>query len=573
MRLSQFFLPTLKEEPADAVIKSHKLMLRAGLIRKIGAGLYSYLPLGLRVFKKVENIIRDEMNKAGAQEFSLPILTPAELWEMTGRWNAFGPELIRIKDRNEHYFALGPTHEEVFTYIVKEEINSYKQLPVNFYQIKTKFRDEIRPRFGVMRCREFTMKDAYSFDIDEKGLDESYNKMKIAYTNIFKRCGLKTIVVEADVGAMGGTKSEEFMVLSDVGEEIIVYCPKCNYSANIEKASSVDSYNPQKEEFKNIKEIDTPNVRTIDELKNFLSLPAEKFIKCLIYQTPTEPIAVLIRGDLEINETKLKNALKLDELKLADEKTIEKVTNAPLGFAGPVGLKNIKIYADFSIKKVFNGVTGANKKDKHLINVNLDRDFKVDQFFDLKLAKEGELCTNCNEKLLFKRGIEVGHIFKLGYKYTQSMGVKFLDKDHKEKIPIMGCYGIGLDRTIAAIIEQYNDNDGIIFPITVAPFEIIIIPVNFNDNEVKKFSTDLYEKLKNQYEVLFEDRDLSPGYKFKDADLIGIPIKIIISSKNLKEQKIEIKLRRTQKSFLVEIKEFENKLKEIYSNEYSIYKI
>ncbi len=573
MKMSQIFIPTLKEEPAEAVIKSHKLMIRAGLIRKLASGLYSYLPLGLKVFRKVENIIRDEMNKADAQEFSLPILTPSELWEETGRWNQFGPELIRITDRSEHKFALGPTHEEVFTYIVKQEINSYKQLPVNFYQIKTKFRDEIRPRFGVMRCREFTMKDAYSFDIDEKGLDISYNKMRKAYQNIFKRCGLDTSIVEADTGAMGGTKSEEFMVVSDIGEETLVFCPKCGYSANLEKAETLDAESPKKEGPKPIQEVDTPDTKTIDQLTEFFKITPKKFIKTIVYIADSKPVVALIRGDLDINETKLKNNLKAVELELADEKTIESVTGAKVGFAGPVNLKNVPIYADNSIKTVYNGITGANKNDKHLINVNLDRDFKVDKFFDIRTAKEGDKCIKCKNSIQLKHGIEVGHIFKLGYKYTKSMDVQFLDKDHKEKNPIMGCYGIGVDRTVAAIIEQYNDENGIIWPITVAPYEITIIPVNLNDKEVFDTANTLYSELSKDYDVILEDRDLSPGFRFKDADLIGIPIKIIISTKSLKEKKAEIKLRQTNQSEMINISDINKKIKEIINDEYAKYKI
>ncbi|MBN1899509.1 MAG: proline--tRNA ligase [Spirochaetes bacterium] len=574
MRMSHLFVPTLKEEPAEAVITSHKLMIRAALIRKLAAGLYSYLPLGLKVFKKVENIIREEMDKAGAQEFSLPILTPAELWQETQRWDVFGPELMRIRDRQDHDFALGPTHEEVFTDIVRQEISSYKQLPVNFYQIKTKFRDEIRPRFGVMRCREFTMKDAYSFDIDEKGLDRSYKAMRKAYENIFKRCGLNTVIVQADVGAMGGTQSEEFMVVSDVGEEVLVLCPSCGYAANLEKAESRDGTRPAKsEKIAKMAEVDTPDVKTIEDLTGFFKTAPGKFIKTIICLSDGNPIAVLARGDIEINETKLKNAVQSRQLELADEKTIEKVTKAPVGFAGPVGLKNIMIYADESVKGIVNGITGANKKDRHLKNVNLDRDYKVDKFIDVRKAAEGDLCAKCSKKLSFKRGIEVGHIFKLGLKYTKSMDVKFLDKDQKEKLPIMGCYGIGVDRTVAAIIEQSSDQDGIIWPITVAPFEIIIIALNVNEKKVKDISEKLYHNLSRSFQVLFEDRDLSPGFKFKDADLIGCPIKIIISEKNLQNDQVEVKTRRTRKVESVPLKDLETKIKELIDNEYKSFQV
>ncbi len=573
MLMSNIFIPTLKESPAGAVVTSHKLMIRSGMIRKLSSGLYSYLPIGLRVFKKVKNIIRQEMNKSGAQEFSLPILTPAELWQKTGRWEAFGPELVRIKDRNERWNVLGPTHEEVFTEIARLEISSYKQLPVNFYQIKTKFRDEIRPRFGVMRGREFTMKDAYSFDTDEKGLDISYNKMRAAYSNIFKHCGLGTVIVEADMGAMGGTGSEEFMVVSDIGEATLVICEKCGYAANLEKAKSTDGRNIKKEKFLKSEEIDTPDQKSIEDLTGFLKISPEKFIKTIIYTTDEKPVVVLIRGDLEINEIKLQNALKAVKLELADESTIKKVTKADVGFAGPIGLKDIPIYADNSIKAVFNGVTGANKNNKHIININLDRDFKVDEFIDIKTAQKDDLCIKCGSKLIFKKGIEVGQVFKLGRKYTNSMEVKFLDKDHKEKVPIMGCYGIGVDRTVAAVIEQSNDKDGIVWPITVAPFEIIIIDLIKEKKEFKDYASGLYEDLNNKYEVLMDDRDASAGFKFKDADLIGIPIKLILSDKNLTEGKLELKFRKSGKNIMIDTRQAPAEIEKIIKEEYEKYEI
>ena len=555
MLMSQIFIPTLKESPAEAVVTSHKLMIRSGMIRKLSSGLYSFLPLGLRVFNKVANIIREEMNAAGAQEFSLPILTPAELWQKSGRWDAFGPELMRIRDRGERWNVLGPTHEEVFTEIVRMELSSYKQLPLNFYQIKTKYRDEIRPRFGVMRCREFTMKDAYSFDVDDKASDLSYDRMKEAYSNIFKRCGLDVVIVEADTGAMGGKRSEEFMVVSDIGEETLVVCEKCSYFANLEKAECAESTHKkehEKEKPLELKEIDTPAKKTIEELTDFLKVSPEKFIKTILYAVDKKPVIVLIRGDLEINESKLKNVLKAGILELADEELIKKVTKADVGFAGPVNIKKVSIYADNSIKPISNAVTGANKNDKHLINVNPDRDFKVDEFVDIRTSKEGDLCVKCGSSLLLKRGIEVGHIFKLGRRYTESMGVKFLDRDHKEKIPIMGCYGIGVDRTIAAVIEQSNDKHGIIWPVAIAPFQIIIINIIKEKNEFKDFAGELYKELDKKYEILMDERDVSPGFKFKDADLIGIPIKLILSDKGLGQGKVEVEFRSTGKKILIE---------------------
>jgi len=544
MFLSKIFYPSLKEIPKDAVIKSHILMLRAGLIRKLASGFYSYFPLGYRSFRKVAHIVREEMNQAEAQEFSLPIPTPAELWEKTGRWQQFGAELIRITDRHQNQFALGPTHEEVFTYIVKNEISSYKQLPVTFYQMKTKFRDEIRPRYGVMRSREFTMKDAYSFDFDDTSLEKSYNAMRQAYINIFKRCGLNVKIVSADTGSMGGAASEEFMVESSVGEDVLVFCSHCDYASNLEKATAQRDFKTSEEPLQEKTITDTPNIKTIEELTNFFKTTPKKFIKTLIYKYKDNPVAVLIRGDLDVNETKLLNVLGGGEIELADEDMIYKVTNAPTGFAGPIGLKNVKIIADESVQYMVNSITGANIKDKHYINVNLNRDFKIDKFFELNIVKDGDLCPHCGKSLQFSRGIEVGHIFKLGKKYTESIGVSVLDQNGKSVTPTMGCYGIGIDRTLASVIEQYNDKDGIIFPISVAPFEVIIVPIDFEDEQQKQTALNLYNKLEeNKTEVLLDDRKLRPGFKFKDADLLGIPIRVTIGPKFLKENKVEVKLR------------------------------
>lgn len=545
MKLSNYFIPTLKEDPVEAVTKSHKLMFRAGLIRKIAVGYYAYLPLGLRVFKKVENIVREEMNKAGAIEFSLPIMTPAELWQETGRWDKWGPELMRMKDRSEHWYALGPTHEEVFTHIARMEISSYKQLPVNFYQIKTKFRDEIRPRFGLIRCREFTMKDAYSFDIDENGLEESYEKMRAAYKNIFNRCGLDTVIVQADTGTMGGTRSEEFMVISDVGEAVIVSCKKCGYAANQEKAESKDNYEYKEEKIESIEDVDTPDVKTIEELTDFFKVVPQKFIKTIIYISDENPVAVLIRGDLDVNEVKLQNCLEASFIELADEETIKKITGAAVGFAGPVGLKDIPVYADESVKDIVNGITGANKTDKHFKNVNKG-DYDIKEYVNIRNTNEGDKCINCNEELSFDKGIEVGQLFKLGYKYTESMNVTYLDKDQKEKFPIMGCYGIGIDRTVSSIIEQYSDEHGIIWPESVAPFQIIIVTVNLSEKEDIEKANYIYNLLQSAgYEVAYDDRDLRAGIKFNDSELIGIPYRITLSSKNFQNDKLEIKVRKT----------------------------
>ena len=556
MRLSQILFPTLKEIPKDAVVKNHILMLRAGIIRKLAAGIYSYLPLGLRSFKKVENIIREEMNQNGAQEFSLPILTPSELWQQSGRWEQFGPELMRIKDRGENMFALGPTHEEVFTSIVRNEIFSYKQLPVIFYQIKTKFRDEIRPRFGVMRCREFTMKDAYSFDIIEKDLDASYEKMRQTYVNIFKRCGLKIKIVAADSGAMGGSDSEEFMVESGIGEDSIVSCTDCSYASNMEKATADYRYIKNVSAPAPLSEVDTPACKTIEALTVFLGQKPEIFIKTLIYKTEKYFVCVLIRGDLEINEKKLASALQTPYLELAAPQDVVRITNAPVGFAGPVGLKDIRIIADESVKYITNGITGANKKDKHYLNANNERDYKVEAFFDVRFVKDNDICIKCGQPVRITKGIEVGHIFKLGNKYTKSMGVSVLDTDGKAIVPTMGCYGIGVDRTLAAAIEQFNDDNGIIFPISIAPYEIIITPVDYSDPEQKKTADNLYLGLKKAgIDILLDDRNERAGVKFKDADLIGIPIRVNIGPKFLKDNKLEIKLRKTGEVIIKDIPE------------------
>lgn len=571
MLVSKFFIATQKEDPADAVIISHKLMIRAGLIRKLSAGLYSYLPLGLRVFTKIVRIIREEMNRSGALEFSLPILTPSELWEASGRWNEFGPELIRIKDRNERWNALGPTHEEVFTEIVKNEITSYRQLPVNFYQIKTKFRDEIRPRFGVMRCKEFTMKDAYSFDADPAGLDRSYDLMRKTYTNIFRRCGLAAVAVQADTGAMGGTKSEEFMVLSRVGEEVLVTCEKCAYAANLEKAESRDSRISPREEKREREVVETPRQRTIEELTAFFKTTPDKFIKTIIYVADGKPVAVLIRGDLEINDAKLKNHLKAVTLELAGADIIRKVTGAETGFAGPVGLGHAPLFADFSVRDMSNAIAGANQTGRHIRNVDPARDFKVNEYADIRKAREGDLCPACGAPLVFKKGIEVGHIFKLGTRYTQSMNVKFLTENQKEETPLMGCYGIGVDRTMAAIIEQSNDKDGIIFPITVAPFEIMILPIVKDLPSWQDTILSVYQELDRSYEVLMDDRNVSPGFKFKDADLMGIPVRVILGERNLKEDNVEIKIRGEGQSILVKKNDLAKKIHEIIQKEYQKY--
>lgn len=544
-RHSQFFTPTLKEIPAEAEIISHQLMLRAGMIRKLAAGIYTYLPFGLRAIKKVENIVREEMDRAGAIEVLLPGVQPGDLWMESGRWDHYGPELLRFRDRHNRESCLGPTHEEVITDLVRREIHSYKQLPINLYQIQTKFRDEIRPRFGVMRAREFIMKDAYSFDIDEEGASKSYERMYVAYEAIFRRCGLKFRAVEADTGPIGGSFSHEFMVLSNSGEDDIVSCQNCPYASNLEKAEVLaregDSSNTERE--KGLRVIDTPGIKTIDKVAEFLSVRPEKLVKTLIYQTEHGPIAALIRGDHELNETKLSNVLNVQELTMADPETVFDVTGAPMGFAGAIGLKVRKV-ADFALKEMKNMVMGANQEDKHILNVNEGRDFQVEKYADLRMITSSDPCPRCGGVLRFGKGIEVGHIFKLGTKYSKALKANFLDRNGQETPIIMGCYGIGIERTVAAAIEQSHDENGIIFPISICPFEVTILPLEIHESHVRKVAENLYQHLSDLgLTVFLDDRDERPGFKLKDADLLGIPVRVTVSLRTLKKDDIEIKLR------------------------------
>lgn len=562
MLYSKMFIPTLREEPADAEIASHKLMLRAGMIRKLAAGIYINLPLAHRVFKKTEEIIREEMNRSGALELTLPFVQPAEIWQESGRWNLYGKELLRFKDRGERYFCLGPTHEEVITDLVRREVTSYRQLPLIFYQIQIKFRDEIRPRFGIMRAREFVMKDAYSFDADEEGAERTYQTMFDTYTRIFERCGLRFRAVEADTGAIGGSFSHEFIVLAESGEDLIISCNTCNYAANKEKAEiGEDVLQAPSLPLKEMKKVETPGMKTIKEVSNFLKVTPQELLKTLIYKLNGTYLAVLIRGDHELNEIKLKNLFKAESVTLADDEEIEKITGSPKGFAGPLGLK-IKIIADNAIKKMKNFITGGNAKDLHLLNVNLGRDFEVDQFADLRVAQSGDRCPRCQGILEVQKGIEVGHIFKLGTKYTQSLHATYLDPQGKEKYLIMGCYGIGIGRTVAAVIEQNHDKDGIIFPYSIAPFQIIIIPINIKDKKIRETAFDLYQSLlKEGWEVIFDDREERPGVKFKDADLIGIPLRITVGPKTLENHQVDIKIRKTGKIEFIEIDQLPTRLK------------
>ena len=554
MRYSEMHLPTGREVPSDAEVVSNQLMIRAGMIRKLTSGIYSYLPLGYRVIRKVEQIIREEMNKAGAQEVHLPMVQPAELWQESGRWTFYGKELLRFRDRNNRDYCLGPTHEEVITDLVRHDIKTYRQLPCNLYQIQTKFRDEVRPRFGVMRCREFGMKDAYSFDADEAGAEKSYEKMFAAYNNIFRRCGLKFRSVEADSGSIGGSFSHEFMVMADSGEDAIVFCEKCNYAANLEKAEIVKpaAEDLQQKEQPAMESVETPDVRTIEEVSTFLNVSPEQIVKTLIFNADGKPCAVLIRGDHEVNEIKVKNYLGAAALELADDEMIMKATGAPRGFAGAVGIK-ARVIADYSIMNLVNMVTGANKENYHLKNVNIGRDFQVESFADLRVSQPGDACPRCGGVIKFVRGIEVGHVFKLGTKYSKAMKAVYLDRDGKEKTMIMGCYGIGIGRTVAACIEQNFDSNGIIWPIPLAPFTVIVTPVNIKESDVMKASEDIYrELLACGVESIMDDRDERAGVKFKDADLIGIPLRIIVGSKNLAQGRVELKIRRSGENRLYE---------------------
>ncbi len=555
MRYSQLMLPTLKEDPAEAEVISHKLMYRAGMIRKLAAGIYSYLPLGLRVIQKVERIIREEMNRAGAQEVLLPCIQPAELWMESHRWEEYGKDLLRMRDRHSRDCCFGPTHEEVITDIARREIRSYRQMPLNLYQIQTKFRDEIRPRFGLMRGREFIMKDAYSFDTDDAGLERSYQKMYDAYSRIFTRCGLTFKVVEAETGVIGGTASHEFMVLAHTGEETIVSCQSCDYAANIQKAGAKRTRLRDRDLGKPLnplKKVETPGKKTVEEVTQFLKVRPEDLVKTLIFETDQGDVAALIRGDREINESKLQKFLGCGEVKLASDDVVLKLTGAPKGFAGPIGL-SIKIIADYSIESMVDFVTGANEQDNHYINVNRGRDVNVDQFADLQMVKEGDLCPHCGKSLNFFRGIEVGHIFKLGTKYSESLKATYLDENDREREIVMGCYGIGVGRTAAAAIEQYHDEDGIIWPIPIAPFQVIVVPVNNKLKPLIETAEGIYRLLSgNGVEVLLDDRDSTPGIKFKDADLIGIPLRLTIGEKNLKKGLIEIRRRKNGETIVVE---------------------
>ncbi|HZL20188.1 MAG TPA: proline--tRNA ligase [Polyangia bacterium] len=545
MRMSQTLIPTLKEAPAEAEVPSHVFMLRGGYLRKVAAGIYSFLPLGWKVIRKAEKIIREEMDRAGASEVFLPAVIPAELWQESGRWDQYGAQLLRFKDRKGGDFVIGPTHEEVICALVRSDVRSWRQLPLNLYQIQTKFRDELRPRAGLMRGREFIMKDAYSFHVDESDAQREYKKMYDAYQRIFTRCSLAFRAVEADTGNIGGSLSHEFQVLTETGEDAIVACDACDYAANVEQAvARAPGAAPKAAE--QCKKVSTPGQHTIAEVSAFLRQPAERLVKTLIYLVGGQPVAVLVRGDREVNEIKLRRALEADEILLATDATVREVTGAPVGFAGPVALKMpVPIYCDVEVQALTDFVVGANAVDFHLTGVNVDVDFKATAFGDYRMAAGGDACARCADgRLQAYRGIEVGQVFFLGTKYSKPMGVTFLDVDGQEKAAQMGCYGIGVTRIVAAAIEQNHDKDGIIWPVPLAPYEVALLELQQDDDNVIATSKRLYEELLSAgIDVLYDDRDERAGVKFKDADLIGIPFRIAIGRKGVAEGVVELKRR------------------------------
>ena len=551
MRYSRYFLPTLREVPADAEVISHQLMLRSGMVRRIAAGIYDILPFGLRVMRKVENIIREELDRAGAHELFMPSILPAELWQETGRWDFYGKELLRIRDRHGREFCYGPTHEEIFTDLVRRDIRSYRQLPQNLYQIQTKFRDEVRPRFGLMRGREFSMKDAYSFDRDKAGAEKSYEAMHEAYTAIFKRCGLKFRDVEADTGKIGGSLSHEFMVLADTGEDSVVSCNGCEYAANVEMAavagegvSGKDLPDSGPRSGKSPANVETPGQKTVEEVTAFLKVTPKELVKTIILDGDKGTVGVMVRGDHEVNPVKVRRLIDDETLELAEPEVVEKVTGAPVGFAGPVGL-DVPLYADNSVAAMSGFITGGNAKDVHTTGVDL-ADFKIEAFADLREAAEGDPCPKCGGELTFLRGIEVGHIFYLGTKYSEAMKAHYLDENGEEQVIEMGCYGIGVGRTAAAAIEQNHDDKGIIWPVPIAPFQVALLCLDPGKEDVNSIAEGIYEELTAKgVEVLFDDREERPGVKFNDADLLGMPLRIVVGGRGVKDGVAELKVRAT----------------------------
>ncbi|WP_020059154.1 proline--tRNA ligase [Bacillus sp. 123MFChir2] len=555
MKQSMIFSPTLREVPADAEIKSHQLLLRAGFMRQNASGIYSFLPLGLKVLHKVERIVREEMEKAGAVELLMPALQAAELWQESGRWYSYGSELMRMNDRNNREFALGATHEEVITDLVRDEIKSYKKLPLTLYQIQTKFRDEQRPRFGLLRGREFLMKDAYSFHATQESLDEVYNRLFQAYSNIFTRCGLNFRAVIADSGAMGGKDTHEFMVLSDVGEDTIAYSDTSDYAANIEMAPVIASYEKSGEVEKALEKVATPDQKAIEEVCAFLNIEATNCIKSMVFKIDEKFIVVLVRGDHEVNDVKLKNLYGASVVELATHEEVKELLNCEVGSLGPIGTAEVEIIADHAVQAIVNGCCGANEEGFHYVNVNPERDFKVSQYTDLRFIQEGDLSPDGEGTIRFARGIEVGHVFKLGTRYSESMNATFLDENGKTQPIIMGCYGIGVSRTVAAIAEQFNDENGLVWPKAVAPFHVHVIPVNMKSDVQREVGGNIYNSLQEQgYEVLLDDRTERAGVKFADADLFGLPVRVTVGKK-ADEGIVEVKVRATNESAEVKVEE------------------
>ncbi|CAK7040178.1 proline--tRNA ligase [Phascolarctobacterium sp.] len=546
MRVSKLYAPTLREVPAEAEVVSHQLMLRAGFMRKAAGGIYSYLPLAWRVLRKIENIVREEMDAKGSQELLMPIVQPAEIWQESGRWDVYGAEMFRLQDRHNRAFCLGPTHEEMVTTLIRGDVRSYRQLPLSVYQIQNKYRDERRPRFGLMRGREFIMKDAYSFDRDEAGLDKSYQDMYDAYTNIFTRCGLNFRPVEADSGAIGGSGSHEFMVIADSGEAEIVFCNSCDYAANVEKAEMF-ALEAAEEALLAKEEVVTPDCKTIADVCAYLQLPVDHSVKAVAYNSDKGLILCFVRGDHEVNEIKVINTCGVNDVEMATEEQLAAAGTVG-GYMGPVGIdsKKVLVVVDSTVMKMHNVCCGANKEGYHLINVNPGRDFEPTYVADIRLIQEGDPCPHCGGEVSKARGIEVGQVFKLFTKYSSALKATYLDENGKEQPMVMGCYGVGVSRTMAAAIEQNNDENGIIWPIEIAPYHVLVVPVNTKDEASTAKAEEIYMQLhKSGLETVIDDRNERPGVKFKDADLIGYPVRVVVGPKTLTEGKLEVKIRKT----------------------------
>ena len=563
MKQSKVFIPTLREEPAEAESISHKFLLKSGMIKQNARGIYSYLPTAKRVLNKIERIVREEMERIDGVEVLMPVLQPSELWEESGRWEAYGSELMRLKDRNNRDFALGPTHEEIITSLVRDELKSYKRLPITLFQIQSKFRDEKRPRFGLLRGREFIMKDAYSFHSDEESLDETYNDMYNAYHNIFTRVGLKFRPVLADSGAIGGDHTHEFMALAEIGEDTIVYSDSTDFAANIEKAEVVYTPNPEHTEIKELEKVETPDVKTAQALADFLNVTLDRIIKSMIIKVDDEYVMILIRGHHELNDVKLKSFFKTENIELATETEIENIMGAKPGSLGPVNVDKIKIYADQFIQDINNLAVGANEDGYHYLNANVDRDFKVEAYGDFRFILEGEALPNNLGNAKFAEGIEVGQVFKLGTKYSESMNATFLNEQGRAQPLIMGCYGVGISRTLSAVIEQHHDDNGIIWPKAISPYDLHLIAINPKQEAQKELSDQIYEQLRETFDVLYDDRKERAGVKFNDADLIGLPVRIMVGKK-ASEGIVEVKRRDNTESQEVHVDEIEEVIKAYY---------